>query len=227
LLTYGGTEFAEEAYRQFRTLVALRPGDVIPRVRLGLAALAAGREDEALRVFRAASEDARGDESAQSIEALIVIEVNRLANARPADSAVQSWLRVAQLFDLSRQGGVVVRWTHPDAGVELRAMPAGDSEFAEVGERSPLKVRVFSPGSALEGSRLILRAPRGVAGRRSVTAKLWLVVAGETRPTLVERSVTLDASHRSLQFIVRNGQIVDDATQLPASEVLPPDGSMY
>ncbi|MFO0558885.1 MAG: VIT domain-containing protein [Polyangiales bacterium] len=227
LLTYGGNEYAEEAYRQFRTLVALRPGDALPRVRMGLAALAAGREDEALRVFRAASEDARGDESAQSIEALIVLEVNRLANARPADSAVQSWLRVAQLFDLSRQGGVVVRWTHPDAGVELRAMPAGDSEFAEVGERSSLKVRVFSPGSALEGSRLILRAPRGVAGRRSITAKLWLVVAGESRPTLVERSVTLDASHRLLQFIVRNGQIVDDATLLPASEVLPPDGSMY
>lgn len=227
LLTYGGNEYAEEAYRQFRTLVALRPGDAIPRVRMGLAALAAGREDEALRVFRGASEDARGDESAASIEALIVLEVNRLANARPGDSAVQSWLRVAQLFDLSRQGGVVARWTHPDAGVELRAMPAGDSEFARVGEGSSLKVRVFHPGSALEGSRLILRAPRGVAGRRSVTAKLWLVIAGENRPTLVERSVTLDAGHRLLQFVVRNGQIVDDATQLPANEVLAPDGSMY
>lgn len=143
LLTYGGNEYAEEAYRQFRTLVALRPGDAIPRVRMGLAALVAGREDEALRVFRSASEDARGDESAQSIESLIVLEVTRLAIARATDPAVQSWLRVAQLFDLSRDGGVVARWTHPDAGVELRAMPAGDSEFAEVGSGSALKVRIF------------------------------------------------------------------------------------
>jgi Flp pilus assembly protein TadD len=227
LLTYGGNEYAEEAYRQFRTLVALRPGDAIPRVRMGLAALVAGREDEALRVFRGASEDARGEESAQSIEALIVIEVTRLANARPTDPAVQSWLRVAQLFDLSRDGGVVARWTHPDAAVELRAMPAGDNDFAQVGEGSSLKVRVFRPGSALEGSRLIVRAPRGVAGRRSVTVKLTLVRPGEGRPTLIDRSITLDAGHRALSFVVRNGQIVDDATPVPVSEVLGPDGSMY
>jgi hypothetical protein len=96
-----------------------------------------------------------------------------------------------------------------------------------VGVRSSLKVRVFSPASALEGSRLILRVPRGLAGRRSITAKLWLVVPGEPHPTLVERTVTLDGSHRLLPLIVRNGQIVDDATPLPPSELLPPDGSMY
>lgn len=227
LLTYGGAEYAEEAYRQFRTLVALRPGDALPRVRMGLAALAAGREDEALRVFRSASEDARGDESGQSIEALIVLEVTRLANARPTDAAVQAWLRVAQLFELSREGGVVLRWTHPDAGVELRAMPAGDSEFAEVGTSSSLKVRVFRPGSALEGSRLIVRAPRGVAGRRSVSVRVTLVRPGEGRPTLVERTLTLDAAHRLIPLIVRGGQLVDDATALPQGEALEPDGAMY
>ncbi len=227
LLTYGGAEYAEEAYRQFRTLVALRPGDALPRVRMGLAALVAGREDEALRVFRSASEDARGDESAQSIEALIVLEVTRLANARPSDAAVQSWLRVAQLFELSRDGGVVVRWTHPDAAVELRAMPAGDAVFEEVGSSSALKVRVFRPGTALEGSRLIVRAPRGVAGRRSVSVRVTLVRPGDGRPTLVERTLTLDAAHRLIPLIVRGGQLVDDATALPTGEVLAPDGAMY
>lgn len=227
LLTYGGNEYAEEAYRQFRTLVALRPGDAIPRVRMGLAALAAGREDEALRVFRAASEDARGDESAQSIDALIVLEVTRLANARPTDPAVQSWLRVARLFDLSREGGVVLRWTHPDAAIELRAMPAGDSEFAEVGQRSGLKVRVFRAASALEGSRLIVRAPSGVAGRRSVTARLTLVRPGTNGATLVDRPITFDAEHRLFAFVVRNGQIEPDATPLAPTETLQPDGAMY
>jgi hypothetical protein len=226
-LTYGGAEYAEEAYRQFRTLVALRPGDVLARVRMGLAALAAGREDEALRVFRAASEDARGDESATSIEALLVLEVSRLAAERPTDPAVQAWLRVAQLFELSREGGVVVRWTHPDAGVELRAMPAGDSEFDEVGEPSALKVRVFQPRTALEGSRLLVRAPRGVAGRRTVEVRVTLVRPGDGRPTLVERTVRLDATRRTVALAVRGGQLVDDSEPLPAAELLPPDGSMY
>ncbi len=156
-----------------------------------------------------------------------MLEVTRLASARPTDSAVQSWLRVAQLFELSREGGVVVRWTHPDAAVELRAMRAGDSEFDGVGESSALEVRVFRPGTALEGSRLIVRAPRGVAGRRSVSVRVTLVRPGEGRPTLVERTLTLDATRRLIPLIVRQGQLVDDPTALPASEALAPDGAMY
>lgn len=65
---------------------------------------------------------------------------------------------------------------------------------------------------------MIVRAPRGVAGRRSVTVKLTLVRPGEGHPTLIERSITLDAAHRAIALIVRNGQIVDDTTPVPTAE---------
>ncbi|MDP3278356.1 MAG: AgmX/PglI C-terminal domain-containing protein [Deltaproteobacteria bacterium] len=227
LLTYGGEDYAEEAYRQFRTLVALQPGETIHRVRMALAALIAGREDEALRLFRIASEDAQGDATGDAVEALIVQEVARIQSARPNEPAVRAWARVAQLFDLARTGGVVLRWSHPDAAVQLRAMAAGDSEYLPIGEDSDLKVRVFRPGSALEGSRLIVRAPSGVAGRRSVVASVVLLVANAGRVTVVTRNVTLDASHRVIPLIVRNGRIEDDTSVLPGTEVLAPDGAMY
>jgi Flp pilus assembly protein TadD len=227
LLTYGGQDNAEEAYRQFRTLVALRPGEPIPVVRMGLAALNAGREDEALRIFRAAAEDLRGDETAASIEALIVLEVARMTATRASEPAVQTWQRVSQLFDLSRQGGVVARWSHPDAGIELRAMPAGDSEFDTVGAAGALKVRVFSPGTALEGSRLVVRAPSGVAGKRAVTVRLTLVRPTATGLSLIERAVTVDAQHRAISLVVRGGQLLDDTTPLPTGEAPTASGAMY
>jgi hypothetical protein len=60
-----------------------------------------------------------------------------------------------------------------------------------------------------------------------VTVKLTLVRPGGGRPTLVERTVTLDAAHRVISLAVRNGQITDDLTPLPAGEAPAPDGAMY
>ena len=135
-------------------------------------------------------------------------------------------MRVTQLFGRSGGGGLIAGWTVPDAGIELRAMAAGDSAFQPVGEDSPLKVRVFRPGTALEGSRVLLRAPRGVAGRRAVTVRLTLVRPGDPRPSLIDREVTIDRDHRVIPLVIRNGQLVDDPTPLPEGEAPAPYAPM-
>jgi Flp pilus assembly protein TadD len=228
LLTYGRGEWAHDAYLQYQTLAALRPGDPLPRVRMALAALAAHREDEALRILRAVAEDTGGDTTAQSVEALLASEVARLSAARPDDGAVQGWVRVARLLRIARDGGVVAQWSHPDVALELRAQQSGDTEFVSVGEpTAPLNVRVFSPGPALEGSRLLVRASAGLAGARSVTAHLAVVQPDERGPRLVERDVTLTAGTRVAAFVVRGGALVPDTAPLPPTEVPVTRAEMY
>jgi hypothetical protein len=123
---------------------------------------------------------------------------------------------------------VLARWSHPDVVLELRAQQSGDTAFVGVGDReSQLPVRVFSPGTALEGSRVVLRAVSGLAGARTATARVAVLRPDDRGASLLEREVTLTPENRVVAFVVHNGALVDDPTPLPESERLPPVRELY
>jgi hypothetical protein len=166
--------------------------------------------------------------AALAVEALFTSEVARIAAEHREDPAVQGWMRVASLMHISREGGVVARWTHPDVGLELRAQQAGDTSFVTVGDNtSPIHVRVFSPGSALEGSRLLVRATSGLAGARAVTARVGVLSSDEHGPRILEREVTLNAGTRVVALMVRGGALVDDTAPIPEIERVPVAAETY
>lgn len=222
LLTYG---WPAEAYHQYQTLAALRPGETEPLVRVALAALASGREDEGLRTLRRAAEAGTGDAAGRVLQTLLDGEVARVAAGRPDDPAVRAWVRVARQLRAGREAQVVVRWTHPDLGVELLAQSPSETSFASVGESPlPLGVRVFEPGTALEGNRFIVRAPVGITGQRLASAVLQLLSERDGRTVRLEQTVQFDRAHRAYGFRLQDGRLVAEpvapSEEPPAAEVL-------
>jgi tetratricopeptide (TPR) repeat protein len=211
LLTYGRDTWADEAYAQCQTLAALRPGDAQARVRMALAALAAHREDEGLRLLRQVAEDAHDDDGTPAVETLLVREVASLLAQHHDDAAVQSWLRVARLTEASRSGAVLARWTHPDVIVSVDAMQSGDSAFVPVGrEGDSLPMRLFAPGSALEGSRVRVRAAYGLEGARTADVHVSLVVPDASAPRVIDHDVTLRSDAPTITLRVQNGTLVEE-----------------
>ncbi len=221
LLTFGGDAWAEEAYAQCETLAALRPGDGPSRVRMALAAIAAHREDEGLRLLRQVAEESHDDDGTPAVEALLVSEVGALLAHRAESPAVQSWLRVARLTDAARHGALLARWTYPDLGLDIDAMQPGDTAFVPISHAADaMSMRVYTPGTALEGSRIRIRGASGLDATRTVTVHITLVVPGERSPRVVERDVTLRASAPTVALMVRSGAIIDDPT--PVAPTAPP-----
>lgn len=228
LLTYGGDDWAAEAYEQYRTLLALRPDDNTARVRLALAAARAGRQDEALRLLRSIAEDAGTDQNTPVVEALLYTQISRLAAAHATDAAVAPWVRIARLLGVAREGAVLVQWSHPDLRLTVRAKQPGDTEFVTVTEGAQnLPASLFVPGTALDGSRLILRVAGGLGGRRTITARALLLRTQDGTPRLVERELRFDAAHRQVVLVARNGQLADDTDPLPPVEAAPTDAQPY
>ncbi len=217
LLTYG---WPTEAYHHYQTLAMLRPSDPLPLVRVALAALASGHEDEGLRLLRRSAEEAAGDASGRVAQAVLDAEVSRVAMARPDDAAVRAWLRVATRLRSSRETEMAIRWTHPDLGVELLSRADSETGFTAVGETpSALGVRVWSPDTAFEGTHLVVRAPVGIQGARVAEARVQVLAPTEAGTRLVERVLRFDRAHRAWGFVVRNGALVDEAVvpaQVPA-----------
>lgn len=203
LLTYGEPE---QAYRQYQTLALLAPGDPMPAARVGVAALAAGREDEGLRTIRRAAEVAGADAVGRVVQALLDGEVHRVAATRGGDPAVRAWVRVARQLRAGRERDVLVRWTHPDVGVELLAQRPSDTSASAVGDApSSLGLRLFTPDVTLDGTRLVLRGAAGLQGARR--AEVVLAILGSEG--LVERRITLDRTRRAAAFVVRDGSLVE------------------
>ncbi len=228
LLTFGGREWAGEAYLQYQTLAALQPGDPVARVRMAIAAVAAGREDEALRLLRAVAEDTGAEISSEAAEALLVAEVSRLGLTRANDPAVDQWARVARLMRTGRDGALIARWDHPDAGLELRTLQAGDVNFLTIGtDDAPFNMRIFSPQSAMEGSRVLLRANSGLTPGRNFTAHLTLLVPGGNGPSVVDQNVELTTERRIAAYVVRGGRLVEDTAPIPATERPTPNDDLY
>ncbi len=202
--------------------MALRPGDPLPLVRVALAALASGREDEGLRLLRRSAEEAAGDASGRVAQAVLDAEVSRVAMARPDDAAVRAWLRVATRLRSSRETEMAIRWTHPDLGVELLSRADGETAFTAVGESpAALGVRAWTPDTALEGTHLVVRAPVGIQGARVAEARVQLLAPGEAGTRLVERVVRFDRAHRAFGFVVRDGALVEEPVapaQVPARD---------
>ncbi len=215
-------EWFEEAYAQYVTLRALRPGDPAVEVRVAMAALGAGREDEALRTLRAASEGSGDAALVAGLRAVLDREVLRIAAARPDDPGLRAWTRGTRA---ASRDTIALRWSHPDVGLELLARSPDDVAFAEVGE-SPLALglRVFQPLTAVEGLRLVVRGRVGLRGGRSAHATLLLRLAGGDRPRAVQVDVALDAAHRARAYVIHNGELVEepiDPTLVPtATETL-------
>lgn len=215
LLAY---EWFDEAYAQYVTLRALRPGEASVEVRVALAALGAGREDEALRTLRAASESSGDAALSLGLRALLEREVLRIAAERRDDPGLRAWTRGtrAEIRDV-----LVLRWSHPDVGLDLLARAPDDPAFAEVGE-SPLALglRVHQPLTAVEGTHLVVRGRVGIRAGRPVRATLLLRLSGGDGPRAAQADVSLDASHRARAYVVRNGALVEepvDAALVPAA----------
>jgi len=217
LLTYGQ---AAEAYHHYQTLTLLQPGDPLALVRAALAALAAGREDEGLRLLRRSSEEAGGEGAGLAARRILDAEVARVAAARPDDPAVRAWLRASAPAGLSREPELAVRWTHPDVGVEVLARAAGEEAFTQVGDvPAALGLRAWTPAAALDGTRLVVRAPVGLQGARSAEARVQLLVPDGGRARLVERVVRFDREHRAFGFVARGGSLTEEPvapTEVPA-----------
>lgn len=201
-------DWFDEAYAQYVTLRALRPGDPAVEVRVALAALGAGREDEALRTLRAASESSGDAALSLGLRALLEREVLRIAAERRDDPALRAWTRATRA---EGRDVVVLRWTHPDVGLELLARSADDPAFGPVGE-SPLALglRVHQPLTAVEGTRFLVRARVGVRPGRPARAALLLRLGGPDGPRAVQADVALDATHRARSYVVRNGALVEE-----------------
>lgn len=205
LLAY---DWFEEAYAQYVTLRALRPGDPAVEVRVALAALGAGREDEALRTLRAASEGSGDPALAVGLRAMLDREVLRLAESRRDDPGLRAWTRGARA---EGRDTVVLRWAHPDVGLELFSRAPDDAGYGEAGE-SPLALglRVYQPLTAVEGLHLVVRGRVGLRPGRPVRAALLLRLAAGDRPRAVQVDVSLDATHRARGYVVRNGALVEE-----------------
>jgi TonB family protein len=217
LLTYG---WAPEAYHHYQTLTLLQPGDSLALVRVALAALASGREDEGLRLLRRSAEESGGDASGIVARRLLDAEVARVAAARPDDPAVRAWLRAATPVGSSRDTELTVRWTHPDVGVEILSRPAAETAFTAVGESpAAIGVRAWTPAGPLDGTRLVVRAPVGMQGGRVAEARVQLLTPGETGVRLLERVVRFDREHRAFGFVAQGGSLVEEPvapTEVPA-----------
>lgn len=215
-------DWFEEAYAQYVTLRALRPGDPAVEIRVALAALGAGREDEALRTLRAASEGSGDAALVVGLRAVLDREVLRIAAARPNDPGLRAWTRGTRA---ETRDALVLRWSHPDVGLELLSRAPDDTAFTEAGE-SPLALglRVFQPLTAVDGMRLVVRGRVGLRGGRQARATLLLRLAGGDRPRAVQVDVALDAAHRARAYVVRDGALVEepvDPTLVPtATETL-------
>ncbi len=216
LLTYG---WAPEAYHHYQTLTLLQPGDSLALVRVALAALASGREDEGLRLLRRSAEESGGDASGLVARRILDAEVARVAAARPDDPAVRAWLRAATPVGSSRDTELTVRWTHPDVGVEILSRPASETAFTAVGEApAAIGVRAWSPAGPLDGTRLVIRAPVGLQGGRVAEARVQLLTPGDTGVRLLERVVRFDREHRAFGFVAQGGALVEEAvapTEVP------------
>ncbi|MDB4930821.1 MAG: putative abductin-like protein, partial [Myxococcaceae bacterium] len=213
LLAY---DWFDEAYAQYVTLRALRPGDPAVEVRVALAALGAGREDEALRTLRAASEGSGDATLALGLRALLEREVLRIAAERRDDPGLRAWTRATRA---EGSDAVVLRWSHPDVGLELLGRTADETAFVELGA-SPLALglRVHQPLTAVEGTHYLVRARVGVRASRPARATLLLRLAGASGPRAVQADVALDATHRARGYVVRGGALVEEPvapTDLP------------
>ena len=208
LLTWG---WPAEAYHHAQTLAMLSPGDALPLVRVALCALAAGREDEGLRLLRRASEASGSDAMGPVAQAILDAEVARVVALRPDDPAVRAWLRVAARLRNAREGRVIVRWTHPDLALELLARTDADTAPTVVGDApASLGARVWTPDTALVGQHLVVRATAGLEHRRAVDVRVQLLVPQGLRTRLVERTVRLDREHRARGLRVTDGALVDE-----------------
>lgn len=212
-------DWFDEAYAQYVTLRALRPGDPAVEVRVALAALGAGREDEALRTLRAASESSGDAALSVGLRALLEREVLRIASERRDDPGLRAWTRATRA---EGRDVIVLRWSHPDVGLELLARTADEPTFGAVGE-SPLALglRVFQPLTAVEGTRLLVRARVGLRAGRPARATLLVRLAGGDRPRAVQVDLALDAAHRARAYVLRDGALVEE----PVDPALVPAGT--
>jgi Ca-activated chloride channel homolog len=127
----------EAAYRQYRSLAAMRPDDAGAQLRLAAAAAGMGRVDEALRLQRKVAsgdgEPGQGDprrwarlQSAVRL-ARMILEAQAKGDAEQVD-ALERTLKLAYEFD-APMNLVILSWEDFDARLALQAK-RGDAEFA-------------------------------------------------------------------------------------------------
>jgi len=124
----------DDAYRQFRSLEALRPDDPTVLLLLAQAAAGAGRIDEALRLESQLVETARPGGAEGIARTAILWSSVRLAELRAEARAAGDSARLRAYFDAMRRGGVLreagalratLVWSHPDADLALYAAHPG------------------------------------------------------------------------------------------------------
>jgi tetratricopeptide (TPR) repeat protein len=203
------------AHRQFQTLALLDNADPLADARLGLAALGAGREDEGLRALRRAVEAAGEGDAGRDLLALFSTEVARVAAARRDDPGARAWSRVGRQLGPRHRPQLVLRWTHPDVGMELLVQRPEESAPTAVGSAaSTLGLRAVALDESDRELRVVVRAATGLRTAREARCTLAVLLDGR----LTERSVTLRPNAPSVAFTLRAGELSPAAT-------LPTDGT--
>lgn len=205
------------AHRQFQTLALLDSADPMSDARLGLAALGAGREDEGLRALRRAVEAAGEGEVGRDLLALFAVEVARVAAARRDDPGARAWSRVGRQLGPRHRPQLVLRWTHPDAGLELLVQRPEESAPTAVGSgATTLGLRAASLDESDRELRVVVRVATGLRAARAVRGSLAVLLDGR----LTERVVTLRPDATSAAFSLRGGEL-SPAPALPTDAPAP------
>ncbi len=203
------------AHRQFQTLTLLDNADPMADARLGLAALGAGREDEGLRALRRAVEAAGEGDAGRDLLALFAVEVARVSAARRDDPGARAWSRVGRQLGPRHRPQVMLRWTHPDVGLELLVQRAGEPAPTTVGTAATtLGLRTAVLEESDGELRVVLRAVTRLRAAREVRCSLAVLLDGR----LTERTVILRPNASAVAFTLRAGELSPAAT-------LPTDGA--
>jgi hypothetical protein len=105
----------------------------------------------------------------------------------------------------------MLRWTHPDVGLELLVQRAGEPAPVTVGTAaSTLGLRTAILDESEGEVRVVLRAATGLRAAREVRCALAVLLDGR----LTERSVVLRPSAPAAAFTLRSGEL-SPAAPLP------------
>jgi Ca-activated chloride channel family protein len=202
----------EDAYRQYRTLAAIRPDDPTVFLLLAQAAAGAGRIDEALRLEQRLAETAQPGQAFGPARTAILWSSVRLAELRKDARAHDDEERLRAYLGRMRRGGVLreagalrasLTWSHPDANLSLWASHPGLSLTRPTDIAPELGIEVFDLDEQEPGIYRVEVRRREGDGLTAVTAKLTIVWReGRDDERIEVIPLRFDAEHASYAWAI-------------------------
>ncbi|MFO0577638.1 MAG: VIT domain-containing protein [Polyangia bacterium] len=209
----------DEAYRQYQTLQALQPTSPEVLLLMAMAAAGAGHVEEALGLERRVVGDSEpGSETGVSKIALLYTEL-RLAELREeargrADSEALARLllraRETGAAGLARPVRAFLTWAHPEADLELRVAPAGET-LGPANDLAPqLGLLGWHSGKSARTDvsyELEVRRVDRARGIRYPAVLTVIVDEGERGERVLRRELALTQDNDTARFVLRAGQL--------------------